>query len=237
MARVVYHLVPTSNHNATLSFGGATIVVYHLVPTSNHNSIVSPLPTTALFIILFLHQTTTVGLYLSIKSWLFIILFLHQTTTIEARKQQILQLFIILFLHQTTTAALVTTIRLCCLSSCSYIKPQHQAISAASQAVVYHLVPTSNHNLVSWWHRPIWLFIILFLHQTTTAREQNRWNLELFIILFLHQTTTYPIATYSQSLLFIILFLHQTTTRDTEYRDTEELFIILFLHQTTTKTS
>ena len=169
MARVVYHLVPTSNHNATLSFGGATIVVYHLVPTSNHNSIVSPLPTTALFIILFLHQTTTVGLYLSIKSWL----------------------FIILFLHQTTTAALVTTIRLCCLSSCSYIKPQHQAISAASQAVVYHLVPTSNHNLVSWWHRPIWLFIILFLHQTTTAREQNRWNLELFIILFLHQTTTY----------------------------------------------
>ena len=34
------------------------------------------------------------------------------------------------------------------------------------------------------------LFIILFLHQTTTAREQNRWNLVLFIILFLHQTTT-----------------------------------------------
>ena len=176
MARVVYHLVPTSNHNATLSFGGATIVVYHLVPTSNHNSIVSPLPTTALFIILFLHQTTTVGLYLSIKSWLFIILFLHQTTTIEARKQQILQLFIILFLHQTTTAALVTTIRLCCLSSCSYIKPQLCGFSSHSLCVVYHLVPTSNHNIPFDIVLLRKLFIILFLHQTTTVCSQMRFS-------------------------------------------------------------
>ena len=35
---VVYHLVPTSNHNRVLSISSEKIVVYHLVPTSNHNS-------------------------------------------------------------------------------------------------------------------------------------------------------------------------------------------------------
>ena len=34
---VVYHLVPTSNHNVLGGLGILNGVVYHLVPTSNHN--------------------------------------------------------------------------------------------------------------------------------------------------------------------------------------------------------
>ena len=59
LSRVVYHLVPTSNHNnfGTSTFG--VVVVYHLVPTSNHNQIMAHALGRKLFIILFLHQTTT----------------------------------------------------------------------------------------------------------------------------------------------------------------------------------
>ena len=34
---VVYHLVPTSNHNGNAKRNLKAQVVYHLVPTSNHN--------------------------------------------------------------------------------------------------------------------------------------------------------------------------------------------------------
>ena len=144
------------------------------------------------------------------------------------------KLFIILFLHQTTTRSSRWTLRRCCLSSCSYIKPQPTAppklsvagcLSSCSyikpqlddrslyiSSVVYHLVPTSNHNFAQ--------SIILVI--------------TLFIILFLHQTTTFAGDAMSPSLLFIILFLHQTTTLSNRWAKAFMLFIILFLHQTTT---
>ena len=79
-----------------------------------------------------------------------------------------MKLFIILFLHQTTTERLQARGRERCLSSCSYIKPQRRSRPSPRRPVVYHLVPTSNHNAwrVSFAERL--LFIILFLHQTTT---------------------------------------------------------------------
>ena len=55
-------------------------------------------------------------------------------------------LFIILFLHQTTTADQNRISIFCCLSSCSYIKPQLATTNNFTFYVVYHLVPTSNHN-------------------------------------------------------------------------------------------
>ena len=78
-------------------------VVYHLVPTSNHNR--------------------------------------------YSNEYNGLTLFIILFLHQTTTKSGNGKLSFSCLSSCSYIKPQHLMIIYIVRIVVYHLVPTSNHNL------------------------------------------------------------------------------------------
>ncbi len=77
-----------------------------------------------LFIILFLHQTTTISLTFLFTYMLFIILFLHQTTTRDGRYYHDCPLFIILFLHQTTTRKEKRMAEKCCLSSCSYIKPQ-----------------------------------------------------------------------------------------------------------------
>ena len=78
---VVYHLVPTSNHNSHGQRPRSSAVVYHLVPTSNHNLVMEIGHADELFIILFLHQTTTVSHIFSVLRLLFIILFLHQTTT------------------------------------------------------------------------------------------------------------------------------------------------------------
>ena len=126
---------------------GRIFVVYHLVPTSNHNSPCSRYSVFPLFIILFLHQTTTPQHQRSIHCWLFIILFLHQTTTLCSEWCFWHMLFIILFLHQTTTAQFIVLFRSSCLSSCSYIKPQPSNVFKYEDSVVYHLVPTSNHNL------------------------------------------------------------------------------------------
>ena len=168
-------------------------------------------------------------------SELFIILFLHQTTTHVLQPLRDSTLFIILFLHQTTTLKLRIIKRLCCLSSCSYIKPQlarptplmlDRCLSSCSYIkpqlrtlnkilafVVYHLVPTSNHNYMAMNQLTNGLFIILFLHQTTTEYQKKKRGAALFIILFLHQTTTSCQYLLLLAALFIILFLHQTTTR------------------------
>ena len=100
-------------------------VVYHLVPTSNHNRRRIQRYRRELFIILFLHQTTTGYCTRTYWTWLFIILFLHQTTTEKRYRRRYRS----------------------CLSSCSYIKPQRTGEANDRCIVVYHLVPTSNHNL------------------------------------------------------------------------------------------
>ena len=165
---VVYHLVPTSNHNCWSTLRSTKRVVYHLVPTSNHNRARARFVLLQLFIILFLHQTTTAWsrarrwtllfiilfLHQTTTPWmrwlplylLFIILFLHQTTTRTWHCSAPQRLFIILFLHQTTTANALRSFLFRCLSSCSYIKPQLSYYSYRRPYVVYHLVPTSNHN-------------------------------------------------------------------------------------------
>ena len=100
--------------------------------------------------------------------------------------------------------------------------------------VVYRTIPTSNHN--SWFVRP-WarlLYIVLFLHQTTTGPSTQSSRYWLYIVLFLHQTTTTPLFDRATEGLYIVLFLHQTTTIGTNNLAAWWLYIVLFLHQTTT---
>ena len=52
--------------------------------------------------------------------------------------------------------------------SCSYIKPQPLCKVAYFQTVVCYHVPTSNHNLVGVLAVFFLLYVIMFLHQTTT---------------------------------------------------------------------
>ena len=66
-----------------------------------------------------------------------------------------------------------TTQLVCCISYYSYIKPQQRQCNAWYDEVVYRTIPTSNHNLSPKWYLRPKLYIVLFLHQTTTTTRDK----------------------------------------------------------------
>ena len=100
--KVVYLLIPTSNHNYTWKQATQLFVVYLLIPTSNHNYYAQILA----------------------KEMLYIFWFLHQTTTCFRFSSKVPRLYIFWFLHQTTTTVLSVLKIISCISFDSYIKPQ-----------------------------------------------------------------------------------------------------------------
>ena len=77
-------------------------------------------------------------------------------------------LYIVLFLHQTTTLARRASVASRCISYYSYIKPQPWKKDLYTISVVYRTIPTSNHNIKAILNSEKGLYIVLFLHQTTT---------------------------------------------------------------------
>ena len=145
-----------------------------------------------MYIVRFLHQTTTEFISIFCDSMLYIVRFLHQTTTIGCLHILSIKLYIVRFLHQTTTARLQVTWSLSCISFVSYIKPQRAATRKRGELVVYRSFPTSNHNYLQRRAPPTRLYIVRFLHQTTTAINHRAFAEKLYIVRFLHQTTTCP---------------------------------------------
>ena len=93
-----------------------------------------------------------------------------------------------------------------------YIKPQPTIVLAPISLVVSYWISTSNHNRrVQWMSRRV-LYLIEFLHQTTTFSRVNLPAAWLYLIEFLHQTTTVTYWTTRRYGLYLIEFLHQTTT-------------------------
>ena len=121
---------------------------------------------------------------------LYIVLFLHQTTTSYRCWCWSAWLYIVLFLHQTTTYSWFCFVGSCCISYYSYIKPQLPLLLTNFSRVVYRTIPTSNHNASLDYSDLQKLYIVLFLHQTTTTLTLLLIFRKLYIVLFLHQTTT-----------------------------------------------
>ena len=78
------------------------------------------------------------------------------------------------------------------------------------------------------------MYIVRFLHQTTTATLQRKAAQLLYIVRFLHQTTTILLHLQLSVQLYIVRFLHQTTTDNPDCIIRVWLYIVRFLHQTTT---
>ena len=127
-----------------------------------------------LYIVRFLHQTTTSLLKHFFWIVLYIVRFLHQTTTYHLPCRFVQMLYIVRFLHQTTTDCDQQLAADGCISSVSYIKPQLLPSVNRCCDVVYRPFPTSNHNFVCEWHYNIVLYIVRFLHQTTTFISSNQ---------------------------------------------------------------
>ena len=128
------------------------------------------------------------------------------------------KLYIIMFLHQTTTFIISCITSLSCILSCSYIKPQPLRDRSVLTCVVYYHVPTSNHNYVS---NNALLPEVVYYHVPTSnhnASAKGGGNSSLYIIMFLHQTTTVERMKQAGLKLYIIMFLHQTTTNTAHLR-------------------
>ena len=165
---------------------------------------------------------------------LYIVRFLHQTTTVINQNLVGSWLYIVRFLHQTTTLRKVNSTKLSCISSVSYIKPQPAIRPLDADEVVYRPFPTSNHNINRIRMRFSRLYIVRFLHQTTTILYKSWMILQLYIVRFLHQTTTRWHRWWHRHTLYIVRFLHQTTTTGIAVDAVAPLYIVRFLHQTTT---
>ena len=170
--------------------GRCLVVVSYWISTSNHNS-----------------------KKLQIWSYkLYLIEFLHQTTTTKAQLHPLLRLYLIEFLHQTTTKRSITRMVLCCILLNFYIKPQHSilSMSRSMSCILLNFYIKPQHSPCSFFS----YFVVSYWISTSNHNSDlgNSASAALYLIEFLHQTTTFTQVKNNYSLLYLIEFLHQTTT-------------------------
>ena len=190
MLKVVYLLIPTSNHNQNLGNKEHNKVVYLLIPTSNHN--LERLLLIFEWVVYLLIPTSNHNCNVKDNGNNKVVYLLIPTSNHNAQKglMESQTLYIFWFLHQTTTTIFMPMLLHCCISfdsyikpqlslcyiwTCwgcisfdSYIKPQLNDIKVVMCYVVYLLIPTSNHNSILDLENSNLLYIFWFLHQTTT---------------------------------------------------------------------
>ena len=165
-------------------------VVYLLIPTSNHNLWQATAIRPWLYIFWFLHQTTTETNPVVPKVTLYIFWFLHQTTT--RCRRIVVRLCCISFdsYIKPQLQAFLQVFFVSCISFDSYIKPQPFIYDVNPWEVVYLLIPTSNHNF----HALCVCFsLVVYLLIPTSNHNlilEITADFELYIFWFLHQTTT-----------------------------------------------
>ena len=165
-------------------------VVYRTIPTSNHNVLAIIFISRSLYIVLFLHQTTTNG-YGYLFKWCCISYYSYikpQLRSVDGESVPSCISYYSYIKPQPDTTSNDGSGG--CISYYSYIKPQLCLPFFCSSSVVYRTIPTSNHNKKKREEIQKMLYIVLFLHQTTTRRKGENPSHLLYIVLFLHQTTT-----------------------------------------------
>ena len=122
------------------------LVVSYSISTSNHNELSMFSSFCELYLIPFLHQTTTSTLTSRLRSWLYLIPFLHQTTTFFASSAaaSCCILFHFYIKPQLRNTAMFLSSR--CILFHFYIKPQLNRCQTGSRIVVSYSISTSNHN-------------------------------------------------------------------------------------------
>ena len=121
---------------------------------------------------------------------LYLIPFLHQTTTSRLVLLPVSWLYLIPFLHQTTTSSTITLYVSGCILFHFYIKPQRRNSSNYFWCVVSYSISTSNHN------RELKSFSNLKVVSYSISTSNHNISVtyfpvdELYLIPFLHQTTT-----------------------------------------------
>ena len=167
-SNVVYRPFPTSNHNCHSLLLYLSSVVYRPFPTSNHNLVGGAVGSFLLYIVRFLHQTTTcrchhrcpsrcISSVSYIKPQLGVSIVFTLQGCISSVSYIKPQHHVLAFLRRQGCISSVSYIKpqpfadtfgryARCISSVSYIKPQRASFPGSPSPVVYRPFPTSNHN-------------------------------------------------------------------------------------------
>ena len=143
-----------------------------------------------LYILSFLHQTTTFCLFETKIPRLYILSFLHQTTTKQRWNMPNLSCISYLFYIKPQLIDIENKIKRSCISYLFYIKPQRQFRHGTKKPVVYPIFSTSNHNYLP--RLQTCRSVVYPIFSTSNHNLDNRCCLLvlLYILSFLHQTTT-----------------------------------------------
>ena len=209
-------------------------VVSYRNSTSNHNNFPASYEDPALYLIEILHQTTTGPIIGLAAEGLYLIEILHQTTTapVDASEQEPLylieilhqtttgddyvligsQLYLIEILHQTTTNAIQFRVKISCILSKFYIKPQLgwqrpnfccccilSKFYIKPQLYTTSVKAAGSCILSKFYIKPqLMILLVLFLMVVSYRNSTSNHNLSvpyspdllLYLIEILHQTTT-----------------------------------------------
>ena len=121
-------------------------VVYRTIPTSNHNSQMLFAFSKVLYIVLFLHQTTTFhSVYAKCRGCISYYSYIKPQLDSEARLAALRCISYYSYI-KPQLGSLFPGAGNGCISYYSYIKPQPTASASENAQVVYRTIPTSNHN-------------------------------------------------------------------------------------------
>ena len=187
-------------------------VVSYSISTSNHNFMVKTLSMSPLYLIPFLHQTTTLRCFVrhSVGCILFHFYIKPQRHSVCGNTLVSCILFHFYIKPQRWIMRLAG--RKGCILFHFYIKPQLQNAQKPTGQVVSYSISTSNHNC-----RRRQIAIGGVVSYSISTSNHNSWysyclRIMLYLIPFLHQTTTKNSFTAKAGELYLIPFLHQTTT-------------------------
>ena len=122
---------------------------------------------------------------------LYIVRFLHQTTTTTAPCTIWLGCISSVSYIKPQPRASVPVVDNCCISSVSYIKPQLTIYKIFPEHVVYRPFPTSNHNELQYYSQADEVVYRPFPTSNHNGHSPLLRSIPLYIVRFLHQTTTY----------------------------------------------
>ena len=231
---VVSYSISTSNHNNRAGRRSRRWVVSYSISTSNHNSPSILNPIFGLYLIPFLHQTTTL-----------------RFSTVPVNGCILFHFYIKPQLSEYGPS----TFRGCILFH-FYIKPQLKPQAKKNLIVVSYSISTSNHNLlmfnyntrkvvsysISTSNHNTYIFansglnVVSYSISTSNHNDTDLKKTQNAVVSYSISTSNHNTLTYNNehAPLYLIPFLHQTTTLRNSYVKNLKLYLIPFLHQTTT---
>ena len=169
LAFVVYPYIPTSNRNLSAVILNLAFVVYPYIPTSNRNNEEDDNDIYMLYILIFLHQTATVGLFPCLAYSCISLYSYIKPQLARSRDDGSVVVYPYIPTSNRNRAVAVYLIDAVVYPYIPTSNRNPQLPREIRLEVVYPYIPTSNRNCQTLLEVFVMLYILIFLHQTATS--------------------------------------------------------------------